>query len=128
VFLSIDLRWRDSEALLGSWLADEARTAHDRLGLTHTRIVLAACTNSKVIAGQGRNRRDCKDSSDDLAVEIVKRRISQAPGNTGNGPIVAISVVIPGKLDHDSGAFITGRGGLISDLPLWTRVLICSSL
>src|SRR5262249_49208938 len=36
VFLSIDLRWRDSELLkAGYWLC-WARSAHDRFGLTHS--------------------------------------------------------------------------------------------
>ena len=49
VFLSIGLRWRDSEVLKGRLLAVEARTAHDRFGLTHTGIVREARTIRKAI-------------------------------------------------------------------------------
>jgi len=50
VFLSIDLRRRDSEVLLGRLLADGARAAHDRFGLTYTGIVRAGFTISNLIA------------------------------------------------------------------------------
>jgi hypothetical protein len=43
------LRWRDSEVLKGRLLAVEARTAHDRFGLTHTAIVREAWPIRKVI-------------------------------------------------------------------------------
>jgi len=47
VFLSIGLRWRDSEVLKGRLLAVEARAAHDRFGLTHTGILREARTIRK---------------------------------------------------------------------------------
>jgi len=57
VFLSIVLRWKDSEVLKGRLLAVEARTAHDRFGLTHTRIVREARTISKAIRPSLSSRR-----------------------------------------------------------------------
>jgi len=43
------LRWRDSEVLKGRLLAVEARTAHDRFGLTHKGIVRESRTIGKAI-------------------------------------------------------------------------------
>src|SRR5579863_4240057 len=50
VFLvKLILRWIDSEVLKGRLLAVEARTAHDRFGLTHKGIVREARTIRKAI-------------------------------------------------------------------------------
>jgi len=57
VFLSIDLRWRDSEVVLAGYWLIKRELLTDRLGLTYKGMVPAKFTNSKPIALFDSNRR-----------------------------------------------------------------------